>query len=290
MKDSPLIALATAAEVAELDEEGQLLASALRERGAQVTPAVWDGADIDWAAYDLVVVRSTWDYAMRRPAYLAWAEQVATVSRLLNAPDLLTWNTDKRYLHDLAHAGVPIVPSQFIDPGECVEHDWLHTEHVVKPSVSAGSKDTLRLGAEENERSRAHLRDILASGRTALVQPYLADVDTAGETAMLFCDAEFSHAMCKGAILERGAGLVEGLFAPEVITPRTPSDAEMALGRAAMAAIPGDEPPLYARIDALPSPDGPVVLEIELTEPSMFFEYADGSAGRFADAILARRG
>ncbi|MGI8794657.1 MAG: ATP-grasp domain-containing protein [Acidimicrobiales bacterium] len=290
MKDSPLIALATAAEVAELDEEGQLLASALRERGAQVTPAVWDGADIDWAAYDLVVVRSTWDYAMRRPAYLAWAEQVATVSRLLNAPDLLTWNTDKRYLHDLAHAGVSIVPSQFIDPGECVEHDWLHTEHVVKPSVSAGSKDTLRLGPEDADRSVAHLSAILDTGRTALVQPYLADVDTAGETAMLFCDAEFSHAMCKGAILERGAGLVEGLFAPEVITPRTPSDAEMALGRAAMAAIPGDEPPLYARIDALPSPDGPVVLEIELTEPSMFFEYADGSAGRFADAILARLG
>ncbi|MGB5953364.1 MAG: hypothetical protein WBG57_12735 [Ornithinimicrobium sp.] len=288
MTTSPSIAIATAAEVAELDDEGKLLAQALRARGAVVTPAVWNDADVDWAAYDLVVVRSTWDYPLHRSRFLEWAERVETTTRLLNSAELLAWNTDKRYLHDLERSGLPIVASRFISAHDPVEHEWLDAEHVVKPSVSAGARDTLRLGAGEADRSRALIRDILASGRSALIQPYLAEVDSAGETAMLFYDGEFSHAICKDAILTLGSGLVEGLFAPEVITARTPSEAEMALGRATMAAIGSVEPPLYARVDALPSPTGPVVLEVELTEPSMFFEYAEGSAGRFADSILRR--
>ncbi|MGB3187716.1 MAG: hypothetical protein WBG36_05335 [Ornithinimicrobium sp.] len=293
MPSRPSIAIAPAAGVAELeddgnllDDEGQLLAEALRQRGADVTACVWDEADVDWATYDLVVVRSTWDYAMRRPAYLAWAEHVSTVSRLLNPTELLTWNTDKRYLDDLAQAGVPVVPSQFIDPGQPVEHDWLHTEHVVKPSVSVGSKDTLRLGADEAARSIAHVSAIVDTGRTALVQPYLNKIDASGETAMLFFNGEFSHSICKAAILKRGAGLVDGLFAPEVITARTPSDAEMAVGGQALSAIPSASPPLYARVDVLPSQRGPVVLEVELTEPSMFLTYAPGSDARFAAAIF----
>jgi len=164
----------------------------------------------------------------------------------------------------------------------------LTAEHVVKPAVSAGSKDTLRLGPDESERSIAHVESITTSGRTALIQPYLPRIDTDGETALLYFDGQFSHAVCKAAILKPNADLVQGLFVMEAITPRTPSSAELRVAAKALDAIPGGEMPLYARVDLLPSEDGPIVLELELAEPSMFAPYAEGSVQRFADAILAR--
>ncbi len=288
MSSRPSIALATAAEVADLDDEGQALAAELRRRGADVSAAVWDDAAIDWSVHDLVVVRSTWDYATRREEFLEWASQVSAVATLANDVATLRWNTDKRYLLDLAAADVPIVPSHFIEPGQSPQHDLLGAEHVAKPSVSAGSKDTLRLGSSEADRSIAHVARISASGRTTLIQPYVEGIDTDGETALLFIDGNFLHAICKAAILRPGADLVDGLFAPEEITRREPSPAEREIADRALAAIPGDHTPLYARVDLLPTPQGPILLELELAEPSMFLPYADGAVARFADAILGR--
>ncbi|MFY0406688.1 ATP-grasp domain-containing protein [Solicola sp. PLA-1-18] len=282
------IALATAREVADLDDEGKLLASALRERGADVTAAVWDDAGVDWSGFDLVVVRSTWDYATRVAEFLAWAEDVEAVTGLANPLPLLRWTTDKHYLLDLADAGVPIVPSEFLEPGDDPTHGLLDVEHVVKPAVSAGSKDTLLLGAHEADRSRAHAARLLDEGRSVLVQPYVAEVDEAGETAVVTVDGDASHAIRKGAILQRGGDLVEGLFAPEDITAREPSDDEVAVAERALAAVPGGVTPLYARVDLLPTPDGPVVLELEMAEPSLFLGFADGAADRLADAVLRR--
>ena len=286
------VALATAAEEGSaeglVDPELRLLQAALRERGIEAPTVVWDDPGQDWAAHDLVVVRSTWDYARRRDEFLAWAEHVDDTSRLLNGPDLLAWTTDKRYLDALAAAGVPVVPSAFLAPGQGPDHPWLGVEHVVKPSVSAGSVDTLRLGPGDTERSRDHVAAVHATGRTALVQPYLEAVDTYGETALLFLDGAFSHAIRKGPLLQPGAGLVEGLFAEEEIEPREPSDAEREVADAALAALPASaEPPLYCRVDLLASDEGPRVLEVELAEPSFFLDHAPGSADRFADAIVA---
>lgn len=292
MSNTPRIALATSAEVATLDDEGQLLAHELTRRGALVEPAVWDDSDVRWATYDRVVVRSTWDYPAHLGQFLAWAEHVAGVTRLANGPALLRWSTDKRYLRELARAGIPVVPSTFVTSADGSAHPLIGTEHVVKPSVSAGSRDTVRLGPEDADRSAAHVRAILDSGRTAMVQPYLADVDTAGESAVLFLEGAYSHAVRKAAILTRGAGLVEGLFAAEEITSLTPGEPELALARRVVAHVraAGHRAPLYCRVDLLPTAEGPVVLEVELAEPSMFLTFAPGSAARFADAILLRAG
>jgi glutathione synthase/RimK-type ligase-like ATP-grasp enzyme len=284
------VALATAREVAHLDAEGQLLAGALREQGATVAAAVWDDGGVDWATFDLVVVRSTWDYSDRVTEFIAWAEHVSGETRLENSLPLLRWTTDKHYLHDLERAGVPIVPSSFLEPGQDPTHDLLATEHVAKPAVSAGSRDTLRLGPAEQHRSVEHVGLLLAQGRSVLVQPYLPQVDDSGETALVFVDGGFSHAVRKAALLERGADLVEGLFAEEDIRPRDPSSAERSVAEAAMAALPVGARPLYARVDLLPTPDGPVVLELELAEPSLFLDHAPGSAQRLATAALGRAG
>lgn len=286
------VALATAAEVPDLDEEGRLLVDALVAEGLEAAPAVWDDADVDWAAYDLVVVRSTWDYPDRPAEFLAWAERVASSTRLENSLAHLRLSTDKHYLQVLARAGVPVVPSHFVEPGDDAAHPYLDREHVVKPAVSAGSRGTLRLGEDEVARSLAHVRDLQAAGRSVLVQPYLPEVDTAGETAVVFLGGEVSHAIRKGPLLERGAGLVEDLFAQEEITPREPSAAEVAVAEQTLAVLAAEvpRPTTYARVDLLPTAEGPLVLELELAEPSLFLDHADGAARRLAAVVRERAG
>lgn len=282
----PAVALVTARGVD--DPEDRLLAAALADEGVDATTRVWDDA-VDWPAFALAVVRSTWDYAPRRDEFVAWAERAATATALANEPALLRWSTDKAYLADLRDGGAPIVPTVFLDPAGPAEHDLLGVEHVVKPAVSAGSKDTLRFGPADAERSRAHVAAIHASGRTAIAQPYLADVDEHGETALVFVDGGFSHAARKGAILPPGGaepGAGHDLYAAESITACAASAAELAVGEHVLSLVQGT--PLYARVDLLPTADGPLVLELELAEPSLFLAHSPGAAATFARAITAR--
>jgi hypothetical protein len=245
-------------------------------------PAVWDDPGVDWSAFDLVVVRSTWDYTGRRDEFVAWAEGVG--DRLVNPPEVIRWNTDKRYLAELAAAGLPIVPTTFVAPGE--EPASIPEHCVVKPAVSAGSQDAAR--HEDPEAAEAHVRELVGSGRVAMVQPYLEEIDEAGETSLLYCEGRYSHAIRKGPLLLGGAATVEGLFAPENITPREPRPAEREVGDAVMAEVARrfGSAPLYGRVDLIGSE--PVVLELELTEPSLFFAHDESAAQRFAEAIRRR--
>ncbi len=285
------IGVATAAEVAELDDEGKLFLTALRERGLTAEPAVWD-ADLDWSSYDVVVVRSTWDYAERLSEFLAWADRAGSETLLLNSADVLRWNTDKRYLADLERQGIPIVPTQFLAPGDGPRHRFEDVEHVVKPVVSAGSRGTLRLGSHEVERSHAHAASLLDAGRGVMVQPYLHEVDDHGETALLYVDGRFSHAMRKGPLLTPGMRLTEELFLQEEMSPRDPSAAERDLADTVLDAVPEAlrADLLYARVDLLPSADGPVLLELELAEPSLFLDHHPPAATALADAVVRRLG
>lgn len=283
------VAIATASQVPDLDAEGRLLARCLRDRGVGVAAEVWDDPDVAWADYDLVVIRSTWDYPRKRDAFLQWAGVVSEQTLLANPVAMVEWTTDKRYLDDLVSAGVPIVESSFVGPGDDPHHALIDVEHVVKPTVSAGSKDTLRLSAGQRARSVAHIEAIIESGRIALIQPYLRAVDDHGETALIYFDGEFSHAIRKSSILERDGSLIGGLHAEEEIRARSPSGRELEVGAQAMAVIPGsstDAPPLYARVDLLPGDQGdPRVLEIELAEPSLFLQHHVGAAAALTAAI-----
>jgi O-ureido-D-serine cyclo-ligase len=304
------IALVSAREALALDEDMQPLAVALREAGAEVVTPFWDDAAVDWRRYAAAVLRSTWDYVERIDEFLAWADRCAQQTLLLNPPAVVRWNTDKHYLIELAQQGIPVVPTRFVEPGSIAARqieqflgggaDALTAGHansfvefvefVVKPSIGAGSKDTARYHRHEVARAADHVARLLAQGRSAMLQPYLGRVDEVGETAMIYLGGEFSHAIRKGPLLRTGAALVAGLFAPEQITPRQPQPDELAVARQAYAAI-GSSRPVYARIDLIRSADdAPVVLELELTEPSLFFAHAPGSAQRFARVVLERAG
>ena len=290
------IALATCAGFPNLDDEDRLLIPALVELGIAAEPQVWTDRSVDWSRFAAVVIRATWDYSDRHDDFIAWCEQVSADSLLLNRADLVRWNTDKRYLRALQGAGIPTVPTLFLEPGDAA--DAWHgevigeaPELVVKPAVSCGSRDTMRYSVRESaEQISDHVGRLLADGRVVMVQPYLEAVDTSGETALLYFDGAFSHAIRKGPLLALGVEgeRVEGLFVQEQIDPREPTDDERAVGAQVLAAIPGDVP-LYARVDLIAGPEGtPSLLELELTEPSLFLSFADGAPARLADAISRR--
>jgi glutathione synthase/RimK-type ligase-like ATP-grasp enzyme len=281
----PRVALATFSVFPDGDVDDAGLPAALG--GADFV--VWDDPQADWERYDLVVVRSTWDYHARRDVFLQWADRLGP--RLVNPPEVLAWNTDKRYLHEVAEAGLPVVPTALVEPGEPFTAPA--AEYVVKPTVSAGSRDTARFagGAQESERATELVQVIHASGRTAMVQPYVASVDTRGETALLFFDGAFSHAIHKGPLLRPGQAPTSEVFAPETIETRAASEAERDVARRIMDWVEQrfGAPPLYARIDLVQDAAGaPLLLELELTEPSLFFGQSPGAVQRFAGAVLRR--
>ena len=271
------VALATCAAWPELDDDGPLLLSALADEGLDVDVRVWDDPAVDWDGYDLVVLRNTWDYWGRHDAFLAWTRRVP---RLANSAAVVAWNTDKTYLRRLGDAGLPVVPTTWLAPGEAFAAP--DVPFVVKPSVSAGARDTAAY-APGDPAAAAQVAGLHARGKTVMVQPYVEAVDQAGETAVLLFGGEVSHGARKSAVLTVGAGEAE--LGSWEMGPREPSLEEVALAQRVVAEAQywGDEL-LYARVDLLP---GPVVVELEVTEPSLFLSLAPGSAARCATAVRA---
>lgn len=292
-REQSRVAIVTCAELADLEPDDRLLLTALLAAGVDAEAVPWDATSADWASYDLAVLRSPWDYAPRRDEFVAWA---ASVPRLANPADIVAWNTDKRYLRELAAQGVPVVPTTWVSPKEV----WSPPpagEYVIKPAISAGSKDTGRYqlaDAEHRQLAAQHVARLQAAGRLVMVQPYLPAVDTYGETALIFFAVPgtgtlaYSHAIRKGPMLTGPDRGEEGLYKAETITARTPIEAEVATAEKILAAVPTAAALLYARVDLIPGPDGtPLLVELELTEPSLFLGHADGAPERLAASITA---
>ena len=287
------VALVTARPARGLDEDEPPLHMALQKAGCDVQIAEWDDSKIDWASFDIALLRSAWDYAERVSEFLVWVEKASKLTHVLNPPALVRWNTDKHYLAQLSKAGVAIVPSTFVEPGEDAGgaiRTFLalhaHAELVVKPAIGAGSRDTARHRRGEPGPAVAHVRRLLEDRRSVLLQPYLERVDRDGETALMFFEGRFSHAIRKGPLLPPGGTATTGLFAAETSPPRVPGADEMRLAERVVAAVPFGTP-LYARVDLIRDDKGaPCLLELELTEPSLFFLHAAESADKFTAAVL----
>ena len=271
------------------------LLAAFSAAGADAEIVDWDNPKADWARFDAALLRSAWDYTERLSEFLAWTERVAALTTLLNPPPVVRWNADKHYLLELARSGLPVVASRFVeagaDPAAALEEFLTRhpcAELVVKPAVGAGSRDTRRHTRTTVAEVLAHLSRLLDAGRSVLLQPYLEGVDTQGETAVIHIGGQFSHAVRKGPLLPLGAPPTGALFAPEEITARAPDADELSVAQRVLAALPFGAL-LYARVDLIRDGAGaPCVLELELTEPSLFFGHAPGSAQRLVAATLAR--
>ena len=284
----PMLALITAHAARPLDDDLPPLIAALTARGIAHEVVDWDDTDVDWSRFDTAVLRSTWDYIERFAEFSAWIDRIEGQTRLLNPAAVVRWNTHKGYLIELAGRGIPIVPTRLLRPGDrlppITDGEW-----VIKPAIGAGSSDARRF-RDDPQGAAAHAQRLLDSGRDALLQPYLARVDQAGETALIYLGGRYSHAIRKGPLLAPNADATAKLFAPEQIVGREPAAEELALAERVLAALPFAGALLYARVDLLRDTNGaPVLLELELTEPSLFFPYAEGSVELFVDALEGMR-
>ena len=284
---TPHVAIATCTELPSLDAEGQLLLAALRGHGVTAEPAIWNSGR-SWEQYDLVVLRTTWDYF--RPKligrFLSWTRAMG--ERLINPAPVVAWNADKSYLLDLEHAGVPVVATCYLQPGDHFELPAGRC--VVKPACSAGVNDAAAYDQEHAQQAFRHVRALQDAGRAVLLQPYYSRVDTDGETAVIFLDGQVSHSIRKGPLLTAGRPVEEGPWREEDITARAAEPDMLKLARSTHDLIARRfGPPLYARIDLLRDDHGqPAVLEAELIEPSLFLQFAPGSADNLAAAIARR--
>lgn len=278
------VALVSCLELDQPDHDFAPLREAFEERGHAAENAAWDDPSVDWSRFDAALLRATWNYFHHRDAFLAWCASTAAVTRLLNPPDVVHWNTHKFYLRDLEARGVSIAPTAFVARGERVDLARLLAERgweaaVIKPAVSADSFGTWRVERGAEAERQADLDDFL-SRRDMLVQRYLPTVVEPGERSHVVIDGMHSHAIRKRSLWLGGrhAG-PEGVAAPI-------ADDERAAVARALAALPFPEPPLYARVDLLRDEAGtPRLLELELVEPSLFFAEGQGSAARLAAAV-----
>jgi glutathione synthase/RimK-type ligase-like ATP-grasp enzyme len=266
--------------------DDRLLVDALQAAGARARTAVWNDAGVDWSASPRTVIRSTWDYHLQPAAWFDWLEAASRATRLINDPATVRWNSDKRYLLDLQAAGVAIVPTEHVVRGtridlaaRCAARGW--DDVVVKPAVGASAKGAERFAGAAIESGdgagQRHLDALLSRG-DALVQPFQAAVQDERERSLVCIGGMLSHAFTKPAFLRgTGDGLGEALH--------DASAAERALADRALGAAPG--PTIYARVDLVPTSEGPRLMELELIEPDLALRLHPAAAAALARAILA---
>ncbi|WP_371780072.1 ATP-grasp domain-containing protein [Streptosporangium subroseum] len=268
-------AYVTFADEEGADDEKEIVLEAWADAGITGRIVRWDDPAVDWAAFDVVVVRTPWDYVLRRAEFVSWAYRVESVTRLLNPAAVLERNTDKTYLRDLR---TPTIPTYWVAPGEAVDFPVLD-EYVVKPAISAGARGAIRTG--DRKKAEAHVAQLVAGGQTAMIQPYLDMVEAEGETSLLYFGGRFSHAVRRGPML---AANVTGLDGENVHAElRAPEPDQLALAERVLGEFPDV---LYARVDLVRLADGaPVLIELELTEPYLFLRHAPEGAANLARAL-----
>ena len=267
--------------------DDELASRVLHQRGWSVEEIPWRRYAVDWKGFDIVVIRSTWDYHRDLESFLSVLERVAAASRLVNPLELVRRNVRKTYLRDLAAVGIATVPTWWrrgLDPDELKRSiaEWGVSEIVVKPVVSASAGDTFRIRRDEAEETGRSIEDLFR-GRDVMLQPFVETIVEEGEYSLFYFEGGYSHAVLKTP-KERDFRVQEEHGAS--IIACEPTDTMRDSAADVMQRI--DPVPLYARVDLVRVGDRFALMELELVEPALYFRTALGSAERFADAIERR--
>lgn len=277
------VAVASCKRLPEPDHDEALLVAALGAAGAEARVLAWDDEEAPFAEQDLVVLRSTWNYYERVDDFVAWVTKTGTTTRVLNPPRIVAWNAKKTYLAELEQRGVGVVPTEFVMRGAprdvatlLAERGW--DEVVIKPVVSAGSFRTERFARSSTAAAQAFLDGLLAE-RDAMVQRWMPSVETYGERSLVWIDGAVTHAIRK---TPRFAGGVEQVSGEVAVAGDERAFAERAIA-------PFASELLYARIDMVRDTEGTLrIMELELIEPSLFFQQSPRALERFVTALLGR--
>jgi glutathione synthase/RimK-type ligase-like ATP-grasp enzyme len=275
------VTLVTYDKYPDLAPDDTILRREFVRRGASVRTAVWSDPTVDWSASPLALIRATWDYPQRYDEFWRWLARVETQTQLINDVETVRWNSHKRYLHELQDRGVRIAPTIFVDSSveldlefECARRDW--DDVVIKPCVGGSSYGTRRMRGDEIAGNGArHLRSLLENGE-AMVQPFLQEIETAGELACIFIDGEFTHAVRKAPFNS------STVTTSEYVCELSPRDA-----RFVSEIVAGlDRVPAYARVDIVPEASGTILMELELIEPTLYFGLEPSAAPLLAGRVL----
>ncbi len=256
----------------------------------------WDDPSVDWASFDMILIRTTWDYQEHLGAFLAWVDRAGALAPMHNPPEIVRANIDKRYMRTLERAGVPIVPTVWFERRTDPETlagalDALGaaaggTAGALKPAVGAGASGLLLFSRDELDRASVHANEQIGVCGCVLLQPAIGSVRTRGELSVVLIDGEVTHAVRK--VPAAGEWRVQIEFGGRY-TLEEAGETELGIARRAVAALAGDEAPLYARIDLVEVDGlGPAVIEVELIEPELFFARAADGADRFGRAVARR--
>jgi hypothetical protein len=265
------------------------LCAALAVLGAEARLLSWDDPAASWASFSHVVLSSTWDCVDRPDEYLGWIRSVGAVTTLVNPVEIVTWNLDKVHQRDLAADGVPVIPTIWVTPRQ---FRWpaAAREIVIKPSISAGGRDTARYAAGDGA-ALTHARRLLARGQTVMVQEYLPRIDDEGEVDLIFFGGAFSHAVGKQPSLQVGEGVIERAWERTAWSGLvTPTPEQLNVAGQALASIVRrfGRAPLYARVDLVGGHAGQqLVLEVELIDPYLSLDLQPTAALRFAELLIA---
>jgi len=259
----------------------------LARRGWQVETFAWNRSGVDWRRYDLVVIRSTWDYQHHAEKFLEVLEKIEQSGvRLENGSEIARWNMPKTYLRDLASRGIDIVPTfwrERLGAGELppLFEELRSNEAVIKPVMSANAEGAWRL-----DRARVALLapeiEAYFANRPLMLQPFERGIVEEGEFSMMYFNGTHSHSILK--VPKRGDFRVQEEHGSEVI-PIVPEPALLAAGDAAIAAV--GQKLLYARADLVRSGDGFRLMELELVEPALYLRTDPAAPDRFAETVAS---
>lgn len=275
------VGIVTCRPLPEPDPDEDLLLQALDRAGMAPALLAWNESGGAAGDFDLCVLRSCWDYYLAPDRFLGWIEAAAAATTLLNPLRVLRWNLHKGYIRELEAAGVPVVPTAWIQRGDSPDLAGLMEERgwddvVVKPAVGAGSYQTRRFDPALARREGDAFAASLVGRGDAMVQPFMSSVTTTGERALVWIDGEFTHQVVKQP---RYHGQDE-----QVSTASRPAARDLAVAEQALAGVRDDL--LYARVDIIEDDDGaPLVSELELLEPSLFLLQHPPALDRFVAAI-----
>lgn len=302
MTTPPKVTLATCAEMPTLYHGEEGLLDALAERGCDPQIKVWNDPEVDWSTAGMVVVRSVCDYPLQREEFIAWSK---SVPKILNAPDVLEWNTHKTYLRSLSQRGLPTIPTLWLEPEQHLSKHQIHTrfpavgDFIVKPAVSSGVRDVGRytsVDVEQHGLAIAQVQRLLGEGRAVMLQRYVEEVETHGEISLVFFNGLVSHAVEKRAILHP-ATVTDPTMHEAVITAEPVSAQAWQWGEKIRQVLHAyvrereghDEQFLFNRVDIVPDGHGSfLVMEVSLVDADLYLGATPDALNNFADAIAVR--
>lgn len=268
------------------DSEDERLCRFLAEKGHKISFQVWDDEQVDWTAFDALIIKSPWDYFDKINAFYTWLDRVEALGcRVLNPVRTLRWNADKQYFKDMQTQGVTIVPTVWLEQGSTFDPDSVfdaigREKIIVKPRVSGAAKNTLAISRAEADDYTARINALLQD-EPFLAQPFLEEIKTQGEWSFIFFNGRYSHAVLKKA--RPGDFRVQHFFGGSVHTPTPPAGmlqtASEIVGQFAQGC-------LYARVDGVELNGELVLMELELIEPFLFLSTSEGALERYYQALL----